>query len=269
MQILVSKKNVSFMMIVLLTIGLFGMNPVSAEKGSVRAAETNHILLLSGYISPIADEVNHYGDVEVSEFILDFSVTVDISAVEMFVDVIFTNEFDITSIVSLSGDDRQWLMQLYEPISSQTWTDFVVIQNGNRMEFDTLAIEMQQDRIIHSQNETDLIKSPFIDSMLGGLAITVMQFKHSINHNETLRNAEVVASNDGIKVHQRIDSRKTQIVTVRNEYVNEFNGNASSSIDSGPFAAVCCDSGEMCGVFGGNKCPGGFQPASCPCTDPY
>ena len=146
MKNLTTNKNVSILIVTLLSVSHYGLYAECLGQESERTVEIQPITILSGYISPVVINANNIGVEEISDFILDFSSSVDVSAVEMFMNTILFKDFDIISISSISWDNRQWLLQLFEPGPPESWTEFVHLQNGIRMEFDTLAIEMKQDR---------------------------------------------------------------------------------------------------------------------------
>ena len=229
-----------------------------AQEINTSIRETSTILL-HGYISPIVSQ-SERGELnsEVSEFILDFTTPVDISAVEVYTDMVFNDDFVYESIKSISLDSRQWLMELYEPVATETWIDFITFQHNNRMEYDSLAVELKQDTI-----EIQMIND---DVIVDGLAVTVEQLINqpgqsdtdvSIVEHNSKENRQSLRRSTG-KYIQRVDSQ-------RDLYNNYSLDSAFVRDEGGTVAVACCLLGGVCTVYGGTHCPSGTSPQACPC----
>lgn len=255
------------------TFLLMGLNLNSIVLGQEigNTQEHRYTSLLQGRVSPIVINFDQNEKTYATDLFLEFSSSVDISAVELFVELIFQYEFEFSTIESISMDESQWLLRLADFEDIDVWNNFLNRQNADWMEYDQLAVNLQRSEIVRYIRVSNSYDALDFDVTTNDLLFSIVQIDREVNQRNLQRNvtknsSREIDTDEITNVSQRIDSRTLRTTADRETRLDNISESLQTSINSGSVATVCCTvpSGG-CSVLSGSTCPGGTSPTACPC----
>ena len=256
--------------IMVATLLLMGLNLNSIVLGQEigNTQENRYSPLLQGRVSPIVTHFDRYEETFVTDLFLEFSSSVDVLAVEKFVELIFQYEFEFSTIESISMDESQWLLRLAEFENIDVWNDFLNRQNADWMEYDQLAVNLQRDENMDHMTLRNSYDAMDLESGTNDLLFSIVQIDREVNQRNLQRNVSMKSSREMntdeiTNVSQGIDSRTLRTTADRDVRLDNVRDDARSSFEGGSVAGICCDTGNGCKYFTEGYCPG--TPVTCPC----
>ena len=206
------------------------------------------------------------------EFILSFSDPVQLSVLE----TLGGEEPTMLVLEPLTWDYTRWAIQLERSIVLDGWIELLVV-DGQMYVIAAARIGMLQDgsnpaerrlqEVIFIEGEGDLVD---VLPAYADHSVTVSAFigvDKLADFPEPLRNPMINALLDGIDRNESFDDSVQLVVLQPYTFLEADTETVAVDTTPQPRAASCCVADEVCVVYGGEGCPGGTSPTTCPCWE--
>ena len=206
------------------------------------------------------------------EFILSFSDPVQLSVLE----TLGGEEPTMLALEPLTWDYTRWAIQLERSIVLDGWIELLGV-DGQMYVIAAARIGMLQDGSNPADRRLlDVISVAGEGELIGVVPaytdqdVTVSAFigvDKLADFPEPLRNPMINALLDGIDRNESLDDSVQLVVLQPYGFSEADTEKAAGGTTSGPIAASCCVADGVCVVYGGEGCPGGTSPTTCPCWE--